>query len=170
MAACLMDMKLADSAEELLGLARRKNLTLVTAESCTAGLLCLALSDAPGAAEHFHGGFVTYTKAQKAHVLGISPELLREKGAVCPEVARGMTDGALRHSTADLAVAITGVAGPDPDEDGNPVGRVCIGLARRGLPPQSAELHYGDIGRDAIRKSAARDAVKAALELLSSEQ
>jgi nicotinamide-nucleotide amidase len=162
-----MDQELADIAEELLRLARRKKFTLVTAESCTAGLLCLILSDAPGAAERFHGGFVTYTKVHKTKVLGVSPELLREKGAVCPEVARAMAEGALMHSTADLAVAITGVAGPDPDEDGNPVGRVCIALSRRGFPAQDAELNYGDIGRDAIRKCAAPDALKAAVESVS---
>jgi nicotinamide-nucleotide amidase len=161
-----MDSELADVAEELLRLAKRSNLTLVTAESCTAGLLCLVLSDAPGAAENFHGGFVTYTKAQKSAVLGISSELLREKGAVCPEVARAMAEGALMHSTADLAVAITGVAGPEPDEDGNAVGRVCIAVGLRGFATQDAELNYGDIGRDAIRKSAARDALKAALDAL----
>jgi nicotinamide-nucleotide amidase len=162
-----MDRELADIATELLKLAERKKLTLVMAESCTAGLLCLILSDAPGAAERFHGGFVTYTKAQKSRVLGVSSELLREKGAVCPEVARAMAEGALTHSTADLAVAITGVAGPEPDEDGNPVGRVCIALARRGFPAQDAEFNYGDIGRDAIRKCAARDALMAAVESAS---
>ena len=159
-----MDSELAAIAEGLLELAKRRNVTLVTAESCTAGMLCLILSDAQGAAEHFHGGFVTYTKAQKSHVLGVSPELLRDKGAVCPEVACAMAEGALMHSTADLAVAITGVAGPEPDEDGNPVGRVCIALSRRGFPAQASELNYGDIGRDAIRKCAARDALRAAME------
>jgi nicotinamide-nucleotide amidase len=126
-----MDDDVEAVAEELVGLMLDGNLTLVVAESCTAGLLCLALSNAPGAGTHFHGGFVTYTKEQKTTVLGVSPELLRQKGAVCPEVARSMAEGALMHSTADLAVAITGVAGPEPDEDGNPVGRMCL-LCRGG--------------------------------------
>jgi nicotinamide-nucleotide amidase len=162
-----IDGELADIAEELLAIARRRNLTLATAESCTAGLACLILSDAPGAAEHFHGGFVTYTKAQKSNVLGVPSALLREKGAVSPEVARAMAEDALMHSTADLAVAITGVAGPEPDEDGNAVGRVCIAFSRRGAPTQDAELDYGNIGRVAIRKRAIRDALKAAIDSLA---
>ena len=73
---------------------------------------------------------VTYTKANKIRVLGIPTSLLQDKGAVCRDVAAAMAQGALTRSPADIAVSITGVAGPDPDEDGNPVGRVCIGLAR----------------------------------------
>ena len=105
-------------ANALLGEARRAGLTVVTAESCTAGLLCQILSDAEGAAEHFHGGFVTYTKEQKSRALGVPWSVLRSEGAVCGTIARAMAEGALRHSGADIAAAITGVAGPAPDEDG----------------------------------------------------
>jgi nicotinamide-nucleotide amidase len=161
-----MSNDLADIAEKLLASASRNKLTVVTAESCPAGLACLVLSDAPGAAEHFHGGFVTYNKPQKTNVFGVSPKLLDEKGAVCPEVARAMAEGALMHSAAELAVAITGVAGPEPDEDGNPVGRVCIALSRRGMLTQDVDLDYGDLGRDAIRKRAVYDALKAAVAIL----
>lgn len=87
-----------------------------------------------------HGGFVTYTKANKTHLLGVRTSLLQDKGAVCPHVAAAMAEGALARSAADVAVSITGVAGPDPDEDGNPVGRVCIGLARAGSMRQ---FEYG---------------------------
>ena len=104
--------ELSDLANTLLGKAKRAGLTVVTAESCTAGLMCQVLSDAEGASEYFHGGFVTYTKAQKNRALGVSADLLRQKGAVCGEVARAMAEGALAHSKADLAAAITGVAGP----------------------------------------------------------
>jgi nicotinamide-nucleotide amidase len=156
-----MDDDVEAMAEELVGLMLHGNLTLVVAESCTAGLLCLALSNAPGAGTHFHGGFVTYTKEQKTTVLGVSPELLRQKGAVCPEVARSMAEGALMHSTADLAVAITGVAGPEPDEDGNPVGRMCFALSRRGFSTEVGERNYGEAGRDAVRNRAARDVLAA---------
>jgi nicotinamide-nucleotide amidase len=76
-----------------------------------------------------------------------------------------MAEGALRHSGADIAAAITGVAGPEPDEDGNPVGRVCIAVARRGRAARDVERHYGDIGRDAIRERAVADAVAAMREL-----
>ena len=101
---------LAASAAELLRLLGDKRLTLVVAESCTAGLMGQVLSDAPGAAERFHGGFVTYTKAHKTSALGVPADLLRHKGAVCLEVARAMAQGALAHSPAQLSAAITGVA------------------------------------------------------------
>ena len=84
---------------------------------------------------------------------------LAAKGAVCREVALAMADGALARSPADIAVAITGVAGPSPDEDGNPVGRVCIAVARRGLPGGHLERDYGDIGREAVRERAMADAL-----------
>jgi nicotinamide-nucleotide amidase len=159
-----MNEHLTQAAEKILDLAKRDGLTIVTAESCTAGLLSLVLSDAPGAAEHLHGGFVTYTKEQKHTVLGVSWQLLREKGAVCHEVARAMAEGALANSTADVAVGITGVAGPEPDEDGNPVGRTCFALARRGFEPQVIEHNYGDIGRDAVRESVVRDVLTALVD------
>jgi nicotinamide-nucleotide amidase len=111
----------------------------VTAESCTAGKLSALLSEAPGAGEHLHGSFVTYTKANKVKVLGVESGLLRAKGAVCREVAVAMAEGALHRSPADVAVAVTGVAGPDPDEDGNPVGLVCVAVARDGREPLHIE-------------------------------
>jgi len=141
-------------AGELLHLLAAKRLKLVVAESCTAGLLSLKLADAPGASAHFNGGFVTYTKEQKTSALDVSPALLRERGAVCEAVACAMAQGALRRSGADLAAAITGVAGPEPDEDGNPVGRVCIAAARRGGKTAHLERHYGERPRDEIRARA----------------
>jgi len=148
-------------ADALLSEARRAGLTIVSAESCTAGLMCQILSDAEGAAEHFHGGFVTYTKEQKSRALGVPWSVLRSEGAVCGTVARAMAEGALRHSGADIAAAITGVAGPEPDEDGNPVGLVCIAVGRRGEPARDFERRYGEIGRDAIRERAVADAITA---------
>jgi nicotinamide-nucleotide amidase len=154
-------------ANVLLKQAKRAGLTIVTAESCTAGLLAQTLSDAEGAAEHFHGAFVTYTKGHKTCALGVPGHVLHEEGAICGTVARAMADGALLHSTATLAVAITGVAGPEPDEDGNPVGRVCIAVARRGAPTRDFEKNYCDIGRDAIREHAVADALRALIDAAS---
>jgi len=154
-------------AEELLKLLETKRLKLVVAESCTAGELSMRLADAPGAAAHFNGGFVTYTKEQKTSALDVSPALLRERGAVCAEVARAMAEGALRRSTADLAAAITGVAGPEPDPDGNPVGRVCIALARRGGPTEQIERHYGSRERDEIRACAIAETLQALITMVS---
>ena len=150
---------LALAAVRVLDVAKKRNLTIVTAESCTAGMLSTILSEAPGASEHLHGGFVTYTKENKTKVLGVSEHLLTEKSAVCPEVAIAMAEGALKRSPADLAVAVTGVAGPEPDEDGNPVGRACIAVARRGYEPSYLARNYGDIGRDAVRRRAVADAL-----------
>jgi nicotinamide-nucleotide amidase len=150
---------LVEAASEVLALARQQRLTIVTAESCTSGLLATVLSEAPGAAEWLHGGFVTYTKQNKTVALGVPAALLAAKGAVCREVALAMAEGALARSPADIAAAITGVAGPSPDEDGNPVGRVCIAVARRGFPASHLERDYGDIGREAVRERAMADAL-----------
>ena len=148
--------------------AKQAGVTIVAAESCTAGLLCQVLSDAEGASDFFHGGFVTYTKAHKSRALGVPAALLASKGAVCAEVARAMAEGALAHSDAGIAAAITGVAGPEPDADGNPVGRVCIAVARRGAATRDFERHYPDEGRDAIRARAVADALKAMAQALAS--
>jgi nicotinamide-nucleotide amidase len=150
---------LSHLAERAVAAARDRELSIVTAESCTAGRLATLLSDAPGAAEHLHGGFVTYTKANKTKSLGVSAALLARKGAVCREVAVAMAEGALARSPAQLAVAITGVAGPDPDEDGNPVGLICIAVARHGGEPLHLERCYGAIGRDAVCERAMADAL-----------
>ena len=150
---------LAELAKQALAAAQQRKLSIVTAESCTAGKLAVLLSEAPGAADHLHGGFVTYTKANKTRALGVSADLLARKGAVCCDVAIAMAEGALERSPADLAVAITGVAGPDPDEDGNPVGLVCIAVAREQTEPAVLEKRYGNIGRDAVQEQAMADAL-----------
>jgi len=157
--------KLADA---LIARAREAGLGVVTAGSCTAGLMCQVLADAAGASQAFHGGFVTYTKTHKSCALGVPDVLLREKGAVCAEVARAMAEGALKRSRAGISAAITGVAGPERDEDGNPVGRVCIAVARREFPTRDFERNYPDSGRDAIRQRAVADAWKAMMEALAS--
>jgi nicotinamide-nucleotide amidase len=150
---------LAQLAERALATARRRNLTIVTAESCTAGKLSALLSEAPGAGEHLHGSFVTYTKANKVKALGVDAGLLKAKGAVCREVAVAMAEGALHRSPADVAVAITGVAGPDPDEDGNPVGLVCIAVARDGCGPSHVDRKYGELRREKVQDHAMADAL-----------
>jgi nicotinamide-nucleotide amidase len=161
--------KLVDLAERALATARRRNLTIVTAESCTAGKLSALLSEAPGAAEHLHGGFVTYTKANKIEALGVDSGLLEAKGAVCPDVAIGMAEGALHRSPANVAVAVTGVAGPDPDEDGNPVGLVCIAVVREGREPRHVERKYGDIGREKVQERAMEDALAELIRSLEAD-
>jgi nicotinamide-nucleotide amidase len=155
------DVRMSDLsalATRTMKLAGDKNLSLVTAESCTAGKLSALLSEAPGAAERLHGSFVTYTKANKIRALDVPKSLLAEQGAVCRDVAAAMAAGALAHSPADVAVSITGVAGPDPDEDGNPVGRVCIGVGRAGTV-RAFEFNYGNLGREEVQACAMADAL-----------
>ncbi len=113
----------------VLDAARERKLTLGTAESCTGGLIAKRITDIPGSASVFKGGVVSYHCEVKAGVLGVPQALLDEKGAVCAEVAREMARGARRVLGCDLAVAATGVAGPDPDDRGNPVGLVYTALA-----------------------------------------
>jgi nicotinamide-nucleotide amidase len=154
-------------AERTLEVVAQRNASIVTAESCTAGKLAAVLSGAPGAAEH--GSFVTYTKANKTKSLGVSADLLQHKGAVCREVAVAMAEGALVRSPATLAVSITGVAGPDPDEDGNPVGLVCIAIARIDADTVHLERRYGDLGREAVQERAMADALAALIHVVETD-
>lgn len=149
-----------DSLEKVVlkGL-RAQGLTLGTAESCTGGLLAKRLTDLPGASAVFRGGVVSYTNGVKAGVLGVPQTLLDEQGAVCADVARAMAQGARRVLGCDVAVAITGVAGPDSDERGNPVGLVYVAMAA----PDGCwvrELHLGGARerRDRVRTLAANHA------------
>jgi len=160
------DSRAADLACSLFDILKCRQLSIVTAESCTAGRLTTVLSQVPGASDHLHGGFVTYTKAHKAKALGVSSELLSRRGAVCGEVAVAMAEGALLRSPATLAVAITGVAGPDSDEDGNPVGLVCIAVARNGQPSFHLERNYGDVGRETVTARAIEDALAVVIRLV----
>jgi nicotinamide-nucleotide amidase len=156
-------------AERTLEVVAQRNASIVTAESCTAGKLAAVLSEAPGAAEHLHGSFVTYTKANKTKSLGVSADLLQRKGAVCREVAVAMAEGALVRSPATLAVSITGIAGPDPDEDGNPVGLVCIAIARIDADTVHLERRYGDLGREAVQERAMADALAALIHVVETD-
>jgi nicotinamide-nucleotide amidase len=157
-----IDAALIKRATEVVELAKECACTIVTAESCTGGLLAAVLAEAPGAGKQLQGGFVTYTKDQKTIALGISRALLGRESAVSEAVARSMAEGALARSIADLSVAITGVAGPESDEDGNPVGLVHIAAARRGAATLHHEYRFGDIGRDKV----VYQTVMAALDLL----
>lgn len=154
---------LIEQAEAVMDLLRDSNLAVVTAESCTGGLIAACLSHGKDASACFHGAFVTYTKTQKGEVLGVDSRLLREEGAVNTEVARQMAEGALKRSQASLAVSVTGVLGPDPDEDGNPPGLVHFGLAQRGKPTVLVGHEFSPTDPDSVREQT----VVKALELLS---
>ena len=122
-----------DSLEEVcLRLLKERGLTVGTAESCTGGLMAKLLTDLPGSSAVFRGGVVSYTDAVKRGLLGVPEDLLAQHGAVSPQVAQAMAQGARAALGCDLALAATGVAGPDPDDRGNPIGLVYLALAWEG--------------------------------------
>lgn len=149
-----IDLALVNRAERTLRSLARHGLTAVTAESCTAGLIAAALSQAPGAAQQLHGSFVTYTKANKTMALGVPAALLRRLGAVNAEVAERLARGALARSPADIALAVTGVLGPEEDEDGNPVGLVYFACCRRGRPCLVQRRKYPAWPAERLRRAA----------------
>ncbi len=137
-------------------------LRAVTAESCTGGGVAAALTDVPGSSQWFERGYVTYSNAAKIHDLGVKGEALQSHGAVSAAVAEQMVLGALRVSGAEVAVAVTGIAGPDGGSLEKPVGLVYLAVGRRGAPVRVLrELFAGD--RAAVRSAA----VAAALRLLA---
>ncbi|MFV8557333.1 CinA family protein [Sulfitobacter sp. SBS6] len=138
----------------LLDRARTREVMIACAESCTGGMVAAALTDLPGSSAIFDRGFVTYTNAAKIDLLGVSPDTLTAHGAVSEQVALEMARGALARSGAQIAVSITGIAGPGGSEH-KPEGRVCFGLATTsGITTQTQE--FGALGRDKVRR-AARD-------------
>lgn len=159
---CCVDQKLTDQADAVMQRLRAADLTVVTAESCTGGLIAACLTHGKEASACFQGAFVAYTKQHKAQVLGVDEKLLAEAGAVNTEVALQMAEGALRGSNAALSIAVTGVLGPDPDEDGNPAGLVFLALARRGMPTRVQRYDFSPSSPDRVREQT----VIAALETL----
>jgi nicotinamide-nucleotide amidase len=145
---------------EALDVARRQNRKIVAVESCTGGLVATVLSEAPGAVDYFDGAFVTYTVDQKCSALDLDAVLLDQEGAVSAPVAAAMAEAALAHCNADVAVAVTGVAGPDRDDKGNPVGLVFLARAAANLPTVIERKEFGNIGRSKIRYEAAAEALR----------
>jgi nicotinamide-nucleotide amidase len=142
----------------------KKQLRLVTAESCTGGLIAAACTDLAGSSAWFERGFVTYSNAAKTELLGVSERVLRRAGAVCGPVAQAMAEGALAHSHAQVAVAVTGVAGPSGGSPAKPVGTVWFGFA---MPGQvlTEKCHF-DGDRAAVRQATVRHALERLVELL----
>ena len=153
---------LKGEAAALLEALRNRELKLATAESCTGGLIAALLTEIPGSSDVVDRGFVTYSNDAKTEMLGVPSPLIAEHGAVSREVALAMASGATTHSLADLAVAVTGVAGPDGGSSAKPVGLVHIAATRLGRSPLHQECRFGDIGRTQIRIKS----VEAALALI----
>lgn len=154
---------MASRARRLLALARARGATVATAESCTGGMVAAAITAVAGSSAVFDRGVVTYSNAAKIDLLGVSPATLAAVGAVSEPVAREMAEGMLARSGASLAVSVTGIAGPGGSEF-KPEGRVCFGLAARGVPTRTETVDFGALGRGRVR-AAARDH---ALDLLLS--
>lgn len=138
-------------ATALLDEMRAREQTLATAESCTGGLIAGLLTEIPGSSDVVERGYVTYSNAAKCEAIGVAADLIAAHGAVSAEVARAMAQGALKHSRADIAVAVTGVAGPGGGSADKPVGLVHIAAARRGFTAEQREHRFGDQGRGAVR-------------------
>lgn len=149
-------------AAAILQAARIRGLHIATAESCTGGLISAALTEIAGSSDVFDRGFVTYSNAAKRDMLGVSAETIATHGAVSEETAREMAQGALAHSAAQIAVSVTGIAGPGGSAH-KPEGRVCFGLARTGQPTRSETVDFGPLGRSNVRQAT----VKHALSLLA---
>jgi nicotinamide-nucleotide amidase len=135
-----------------------QGLMLATAESCTGGLVAAILTEIAGSSAVVDRAFVTYSNAAKTEMLGVPARLITAHGAVSAEVALAMAAGALSHAAADLAVAITGIAGPGGGSAEKPVGLVHFALARRKAPIQGLHRLFGPIGRQAIRFAAVAQA------------
>lgn len=154
-----MAAAVAELARRLLA----SGLTVATAESCTGGGLAAALTDLAGSSRWFERGWVTYSNAAKQADLGVPSAMLAAEGAVSAAVVRAMAEGARERSGAGLAVAISGIAGPDGGTAEKPVGLVCFGLAKAGQPTRTWQQQFGG-DRASVRAAAVREALAALVE------
>ncbi len=146
-----------------------KHVTITTAESCTGGLIAGALTAIPGSSSAVHGGFVTYSNEAKSEMLGIPMELIDENGVVSKQVACAMAEGAQRETSASLAIAVTGVAGPSGGSAQKPVGTVHFACAD-GKKTSHIVRQFGDIGREEVREETVRVALTLVLACLDQRE
>lgn len=158
-----------DLVDQLAAQLHRKNITLVTAESCTGGLLASTITHKPGASKMFERGFITYSNESKTELLNVPKDIIDKYGAVSAETAQLMAEGALKNSRAGLAVSITGVAGPDGGSEQKPVGLVYFGYALKGGSSGSVE-HTFTGNRQEIQTQATLKAIRHLLLVLTEEQ
>jgi len=161
-----VDAGLLAQAAALLDVCRVAHETVTTAESCTGGLVAATLTAIPGSSDVFERGFVTYSNSAKTEMLGVPYWLIERHGAVSEDVARAMASGALTHSQASLAVAVTGIAGPDGGTEDKPVGLVYFAAGRRDTMIASESVLFGDLGRAEIRRRCVERALSMLLSLL----
>ena len=161
-----MDKKIAALAGEVAVLLTEQKLTLAVAESCTGGALCQALTDIPGSSAWFDRGFITYSNQAKIDMLKVSPALLEQNGAVSFEAARAMVDGVHGQSNAELAIAITGIAGPGGGTAEKPVGTVFFGIGQKDQAVKIDKRRFkGE--RDEVRARSVEFVLKALLKTLT---
>lgn len=158
-------MTLEQRAAALLDKCRARGIKIATAESCTGGMVAALLTSIAGSSDVFDCGFVTYSNDAKMVMLGVSPDVIGEFGAVSRECALAMAHGAILKSAAALAVSITGIAGPGGGSAAKPVGLVHFACAKRNGATLHREERFGDIGRDGVRKAS----VEVAFDLLEAQ-
>ena len=150
--------------KNLSAIAIKRGSKIVSAESCTAGMLAACLTELPGSSAFFEQGYITYSNRSKISVLGVDEKILEKHGAVSEEVAKQMAKGALNRSMGNVAISITGIAGPG-GSNYKPEGLVCFAIAKKNGEIRVETIEYGPLGRSNIRSSA----VVKAIELLHEE-
>jgi nicotinamide-nucleotide amidase len=155
----VIDAGLRKAAKHVLELCRTRGLQVATAESCTGGLVAAALTEIAGSSDVVDRGFVTYSDAAKRAMLGVPAATLKRHGAVSAPTAKAMAAGALKHSRADLAVAVTGIAGPGGGSKQKPVGLVYFAAASRSGRRIARRRLYGNIGRRRVRQRSVAEAL-----------
>jgi nicotinamide-nucleotide amidase len=162
--------KLIELADQVLETARLTGATIATAESCTGGLVAVALTEIPGSSDVVDRGFVTYSNAAKTDLLGVDVKLIDDFGAVSKEVALAMADGALSRSDATLTVSVTGIAGPSSDRSDKPVGLVWFALAMKGRATKAEKQVFDGRDRCGVREAAAEHALTLLSYALSADR
>jgi len=166
----MFDAEITQAAAALLDLCKAKKLTIATAESCTGGLVAGALSEISGSSLVLDRGFITYSNEAKQQMLGVTPATIDVYGAVSKECAEEMAKGALAHAQVDLAVSITGIAGPTGAVPGKPIGLVYFCAASRSGRVIAHDRKYGDIGRGQVRRASVLQALAMLTELAGMEE
>jgi nicotinamide-nucleotide amidase len=164
----MFDEAICTAAQGLVDLCKSRGLTLATAESCTGGLVAAALTDIAGSSAVVDRGFVTYSNAAKQAMLGVPVATLKKFGAVSRETAEAMAKGAVANAAADIAISITGIAGPGGGSEEKPVGLVHFAAASHGGKLIHRERRYGDLGRAEVRRRSVLDALALLSELATS--
>ena len=156
----------SDLADQFLKACARHEILSATAESCTGGMIISLLTDIPGSSSMVDRGFVTYSNDAKREMLGVSDDTLKQHGAVSSQTAHEMAAGALKNSKAGIALAVTGIAGPDGGSADKPVGLVWFGMALEGKPTVTEKMIFENRGRDFIRRETVKHALRMGLKAL----